>query len=397
MVRIQPKFLLYTVSYKLALPYSQSFHLISLLISTVSTSCYNITTPILTSDTTDTPDTMALPFTPTIKAELKQFSDRLVKLPRKIRNMIFGYVVRQDTPINLNDTAIGFSVMDSTLLELQEAAYKNNAFSFTILPPIRKLPCIVHNPDIFFGADGSNSDSEVEEDSEFCNCAVITDPLSTCSYEEYQFTIWGVHFEYKKYIQHLIVVAEEIEVPDLNPHDSEICFTKDRPRIRTQWKELLDLPCLQNLTVQWEKTSLRKFTWADFAPVIRQLRSTRPKLHLTFNMSYESLILKNHGLRSSLVSYSCFKKMSSSTLSANITELFDPPTEEDGVFARDDVEKERQTPVYAILGTLVNRNLNESGLRSTLRNFLIGHPAYRRVELDEHWKVYQKVKEGSHD
>lgn len=116
---------------------------------------------------------------------------------------------------------------------------------------------------------------------------------------------------------------------------------------------------------------------------------------MTFNMSYEDLILRNYELRLCLSKYRFFRNASSNTLSVNITELFDPPTEEDEVFARDHIKKERQTPVYAILGALVNENLSEAELRSTVRNLLVGHTACRRVELDERWKMYQKVNERS--
>ncbi|OAL54290.1 hypothetical protein IQ07DRAFT_583584 [Pyrenochaeta sp. DS3sAY3a] len=280
-----------------------------------------------------------------------KFFNGFLNLPRELRDLIYRYVVAKDKPINI--TGIGPRPQLAHPIispELCKAFYENNTVSVTFADYFR----IRNN----------------------------TVPLRT----------WGIRSQYRRHIRHLIINASEslpIET-DLSPEALEYECAVSRPTVRKQWEELLELQSLQSLTINMQKYSTRVFTWANFAPVLYQLRDENVNLKITFNISFDTVLKINwSGPWESQFHDANFDGYESMGF-VDVSDLVARPSEEDRAYVEEHVKVRKRSRMDAVEGLLMETAANK---RLLAPHYMVKDPPLLRVQMEEHYQVYRKRKE----
>ncbi|CAO2654751.1 Nn.00g114840.m01.CDS01 [Neocucurbitaria sp. VM-36] len=271
-----------------------------------------------------------------------------LSLPRELRDLIYPYIVTKDDPIYLAATDTQLNIRNATIsAELLEAVYTHNTF-------VVSFSHSVHSQD-----------------------------------ENASASIWGDQPQYKKYIRNIIVEASEVKLEETELPQLERECTVTRPEVRKEWLELLELPRLERLTINMQKGSSKKFCWANFSPVLYQLRSTLPKLQITFNISFDNL-LEFHwydpvwqSANNPVAIY--YHPMSF----VDVSELIERPSEDDKQYVELFLTKRNETTSRdAVAGLLA---LSPEDKRTLGRHYVVKEPALLRVLMEDHWEVYKGV------
>jgi hypothetical protein len=286
---------------------------------------------------------------------LDQLNDRIMQLPRELRDMIWKYTVAQDGPINITKSTLQFNVADTTILaELREAAYTHNTLVVTFPTTFRTQ-------------------------------GVIAPPT------------WGAYPEYKHHIRTLVV--EEMEpwtppriITNLLPWERE--QARRTSPLRQQWLDLLDLPHLESLTINMQKHFNTSFGWHIYTPILLHLRSSLPNLHFTFNISFDDLLKplwdsETWDLAGSTVplNESEYDPMGY----VDITELFQQPSKEDREYVAQHCQGRREVAGRDAMRGLVYENKQDR--RMLAMHYVVKEPELLRVMVDEHYEVYRRVAE----
>jgi hypothetical protein len=289
---------------------------------------------------------MSIELSPT----LDQLADSIMRLPRELRDMVWAYTVQQEEPVNITKSIAQFNVANTTILaELREAAYTHNTLVVT-----------------------------------FSNPAHIQDDTTPA--------IWGAHPEYKRHIQTLIVeVTEPPTYPtDLLAREGE--YPRSESSLRKQWNELLYLPRLESLTINMQKLSATRFGWPVFTPILLQLRSSLPKLHITFNISFDDLLKPRWDDEA--------WDLAGSTVPLNadeydpmgfvdITELFDSPSEGDKEYVEEHCRERKEVVGRDAMRGLVYEYAQDR--RELAMHYVVKEPELLRVMIQEHYEISKRA------
>jgi hypothetical protein len=262
--------------------------------------------------------------------------------------MIWTYSVKQDAPINITKGIVQLNASNTTVLaELREAAYASNTL-------------------------------------------VVTFPVSDDDTAE---NTWGTHPEYKYHIRDLVV--EVVETWSCDQGDM-MTFQHERSisqrRLRSEWAELSGLPRLENLTINMQKTSTTQFAWPIFAPILIQIRKSKPNLHITFNISFDAILARswNEEIWAD-PSGDAYHPMGF----VDVTELVAPPTEEDRMYVREHgLSSKNMYTRDVVQGLLSETTANR---RMLAVHYVVKEPQLLRVLMEEHYEIYETVKRENED
>ena len=275
------------------------------------------------------------------------------RLPRELRDLIYSYVVRRDTPTHLKNAILQQKISRlSITTELLEAEYTYNTFVVTFSNPNRsRISVAAHS-------------------------------------------IWGAQPEYKRFIRNLIVEATETRLVETELLSLERECSVARPEIRKEWAELLDLPRLSSLTINMQKYYPSQFTWANFSPIIYQLRSKIPKLKITFNISFDVVLWRAWSSTTWDPRWSTPDDDYGTMGYVDVSDLIEAPSEEDRIHveqycAEKKIETKGRDAVVGLLGEF------PASKRTLAPYYVVKEPSLLRVLMEEHWEIYKKCRQDA--
>lgn len=293
---------------------------------------------------------------------LRTFKHHFLRLPRELRDIIYAeiYYNPLPEPISLNTIQIepaGLALLaeDKTGLDLKpeilEALYTYNTFHVTFQDP----------------HDTKNT----------------TSPTGLSAFPQYE-----------EYIRNLTVYAEE-----------DVTFLRGKPNAlenfelqcvlgqnasRAQWERLLKLSRLEQLTIRFQKAHASHFSWADFSPILIELRNTLPRLRLSFCVSFDTLLERewNHPRWANSPNQDEFDPMGY----VDVSEVVDLPTERDYRFVNPDNIQGSESYGRTIVGGLLGESA--AGRRSLALTYVVCMPGALRVRMLDHHGIYKRMKDA---
>lgn len=290
------------------------------------------------------------------------FRERFVRLPRELRDLIYAKVYEDALPIPMETIDADPSIL--TLFEPEdhgvypeyksevlEAFYTHNKFIVTFLDPH-------HHP---------SRTQDVQ---------------------------WSPYPSYHKHIRNLSIHAQEsLLSPTTDLEKTErSCLGRLAPQ-RSSWERLLSLPRLSRLTIRLQKRQNGNFAWADFSPVLIELRNNLPGVVIEFFASFDALlerywtdpIWENNTQLGNVVELS-YEPMGF----VDMTELMGPPTEEDVDYVRRYCPDVKDASGRDVLIGLLDEFAPQR--RALALHYMVKEPAILRIRMMEHYEVYKKSK-----
>lgn len=276
---------------------------------------------------------------------------RFLNLPRELRELIEAYVVVQDTPLELTNREIHVPV-DHPMLSVEwlEAMYTYSTCSVT------------------FSDDGASGDN-----------------------------LFGNRPQHIRLIRHLVVNASEAVLREDNLERAEHeCVTR-KPRVRHGWNELLQLPRLESLTINMQKTASSGFAWANFSPILYDLRARLPRLRIVFNISFDVLLenkwnidlVQSEQLRQWIPRDTTDHPYSPMGF-VDLSVLIAPPTDEDRAYIAEYLPDTREVGSPDIVRGLLDEVPEHR--RILTEHYLVKEPSLLRVVMAEHYDIYKRVR-----
>ena len=225
--------------------------------------------------------------------------------------------------------------------------------------------------------------------------STIIIPFSDPRGSGYTCSIGGsAHPQHEEHIRKAIILAEESELPctESLEHLETLCRSNDLGNTRAQWEGILSLPRLEHLTVRLQKKVSTHPSWADFSPIIVQLRKNLPKLEIAFTVSFDALLERvwydpiwDNNTEPGNVMELPYEPMGF----VDVTELFRPPTAED--FA--DVEEHHAGDKHTYGRDIVSGLLDvfPAMKRSLALHYVVKDPELLRVRIMDHYDVYEMM------
>lgn len=288
------------------------------------------------------------------------FQKQLFRLPRELRDLIYTEVFSDSVPIPLEDVRATLAALpllapdgnvQGILPEVVEAFYTHSTFEVSVSRP-----------------QASES-----------RCA-----------------IGGSMFpQYEKEIRKLIVHAEEeLLLPEPTLENLEWCLQAGWHETRVLWASLLQLTRLEKLTVRFQKHAHDRLFWADFSPILYELRERHPKLQLSFGLSFDNLLEQywydpfwtNCDQLGNLV-----EKPYDPMGFVDVMELFEPPTDEDyaHVQEHEHLMQDKDTHGQDILRGLLDEVASQK--RALAIHYVVKEPELLRVRMMEHYDIYKRM------
>jgi hypothetical protein len=277
-------------------------------------------------------------------------------LPRELRDHIFFYIVSDDPnpPIFITNSIIQLPWDNTSIAEeWLEAIYTHR-------------PC----------------------------CITFPDPNNIASARsEY---VWGAYPEYKDFIRHLIVDAPEASLySDEELVGIEWECTRRFAEVRQDWHSLFALTKLESLTIRLQKNNLHSFSWANFSPIVYELRERKPNLRVEMYISFDTILERDwdtwqpiqtiqDGWDNDVVISEPYLPMGY----ADVTELIQPPTAEDHVYVEWHLSGVREVGYRNIVRGLLDET--PANRRQLAKHYLVKEPALLRVLMEEHYEVYKR-------
>ncbi|KZM25876.1 uncharacterized protein EKO05_0009159 [Ascochyta rabiei] len=297
---------------------------------------------------------------PCTKTEYDTFKDRFLRLPRELRDLVYANVYADSAPVDMGTidadptsmalvTSQGHQLDPEHAAEVLEAFYTHNTFNVTF-------------------PDGD----------------VITRtwpiPLSP-------------HPQYHKYIRTLNVYAREADIsPTASLRAIENRYKDVTFLRRVHWESFLGLPRLERLNIYLQKRHSQYFSWADFSPVLIELRQRLPRLQLTFSISFDTLlerywsdpIWENYTEPGNVVE-TPYDPMGF----VDISELIKAPTEEDVQYVQEHCSEQKGSPGRDILTGLLDETAPQR--RALAVHYVVREPSLLRVRMMEHYETYKRT------
>ena len=287
-----------------------------------------------------------------------QLDRHFLNLPRELRDLIYAYAATQDSPFVLTDRNIQVPLDHPVIsAEWLEATYTHNTCSVAF------------------------SDFRLLRDSKV------------------QRSLWGSYPQYKRFIRHLVVNASEVVLWQDDLEKLELECTVTKPEVRQEWNELLELPCLESLTIYLQKWSSTGFSWANFSPIVYQLREQVPKLHIVFNVSFDVILenkwnidltfrdeLGDRTARTHALEEDPYLPMGF----VNMSELFKPPTDEDRVYVGEHLSGTRDIGSMDIVRGLLDET--PANRRLLAQHYVVREPALLKVLMCKHYEIHKQAR-----
>lgn len=283
-----------------------------------------------------------------------------LRLPRELRDLIYAEVFSDAAPVSLHDIQIG-----PAGLALLAADETNLNFKSEILEAI------------------------------YTHSTLII-PFSDPRGSEYTCSIGGsAHPQREEHIRKAIILAEESELPctEALEHLETVCRSNDLGNTRAQWEGLLNLPRLEHLTIRLQKKVSAHFSWADFSPIIVQLRRNLPKLKITFTVSFDTMLERDwyDPIWENYTEPGNVQELPYDPMGfVDVTELIQPPTVEDFAYVEEHLAGDKTTYGRDIVRGLLDET---AALRMGLApHYVVKDPELLRVRIMDHYEVYSKMK-----
>lgn len=284
----------------------------------------------------------------------KSGSDRLgyrfLALPRELRDLIYPYIVTQDAPINLTNTDISSPVSHPLIAaEWLEAIYTYNT------------------------------------------CSVTFSYEATLRYKKLRPSIWGAHAEYKSYIRRLIVNADEAPYEHLhNLEKLEEKYRSGGSMSRLEWTDLLELPRLESLTINLQKTHPKVFSWTNFSPILYEIREQIPRLCIIFKVSFDAILesIWNEMTFVDNVHDGNYEPMGF----VDVSELIAAPTDEDRGYVDEHMRGSRDLGKRDIVRGLLDESAEDR--RVLAQYYLVKESSLLRVLMAKQYEIYKRIREA---
>jgi hypothetical protein len=279
-------------------------------------------------------------------------------LPRELRDHIFFYIVSDDSnsPLRITNSIIQLPWNDPSIAEeWLEAIYTHR-------------PCTIVFPD-------------------------PNNPASAPS--KY---IWGSYPEYKHFIRHLIVDAPEASLySDEDLVGIEWECARRFAEVRQDWLSLFALTKLESLTICLQKNKLHSFSWANFSPIVYELRERKPNLRVKMYITFDAVLERawdtwqpvqtiGNPWNNGVVIMEQYLPMGY----ADVSELIHPPTAEDHVYVEWHLSGVREVGYRDLVRGLLDET--PASRRQLAQHYLVKEPALLRVLMEEHYEVYKRSR-----
>ena len=294
--------------------------------------------------------------------EYDMFKERFLRLPRELRDLVYANVYDNSAPVPMehidSDPAIlilfetnGHEVDPEYRAEILEAFYTHSTFVVTFLDPQHQ----------------TREDWHVQ---------------------------WSPYPQYHKYIRNLEIHAQESNLgPTVDLENIEHDCLGGLGLRRSYWERLLELPRLEKLTIRLQKRHNSHFVWADFSPVLIQLRERLPNIQIAFYVSFDTLlerywsdpIWENNTEPGNEVELP-YDPMGF----VNVTELVEAPTEEDVKYVQENCPELKDASGRDILIGLLDEFAPQR--RALALHYVVKEPAFLRVRMMEHYELYKDWK-----
>jgi hypothetical protein len=292
-----------------------------------------------------------------VDAELSsscRLGQRFCRLPRELRDFIWFYIVQDTTPFDISSPDIPIPPNNSALSsEYLEAVYTHQTCRVTLT-----------NPDLIDGGHqlGAN--------------------------------IWGPYPQHKRFVRHLVVSARESSVFfGNNVEESEYACTEEEPGLRREWLQLLELPRLESLKIEMQKTNNFDFGWMSFSPILYELREQKPDLRIRFFVCFDEMLKKRWDeYGSAEAEHASPEAAEYSPMGfADVSELIDPPSEKDRGVVRLLRAAGNATFSLDIKSGLLDET--PESRRRLASTYTAKEPEYMRVLAAEHYEIYKRIRD----
>jgi len=179
----------------------------------------------------------------------------LLRLPRELRDQIYKQVLTVEQPLPIRD------------------AYAHQIFSIFWKQPTLLAEAL----EIFYKVNTFVLDLEVDEQAS---------PSET----------WGPYPHVKQHIRSLVVHCKERthtspeRAPIIGVYHTEIEKQYRTSHDRRRWEQLLEIPALQKLNINMQKTSTHMLSADDFGPIVYELRARNPAFQVDFLISLDDML-----------------------------------------------------------------------------------------------------------
>jgi hypothetical protein len=273
--------------------------------------------------------------------------------------------------------------------ELRELVYTHGIVRDTLELTDRDISAPVHHPAI--------NVEWLEAMYAYSTCSVTFSDARELRDNGVQHSLFGNHPEYKRLIRYLVVNVLEAELgeEDLERAEHE-CVTR-KPEARQEWNELLQLPRLESLTINMQKTKSSSFVWANFSPILYEIRERMPKLHVVFNISFDTLLENKWNIdlaQSELLRQWIPRDITNDPYLpmgfVDLTALIAPPTNEDREYMRDNFLGPMDVGSVDIVRGLLDEIPEHRRLLT--EHYMVKEPAVLRVVMARHYEIYKRVR-----
>lgn len=288
------------------------------------------------------------------------FGRLFLALPRELRDHVFYFVVYDDAPWDITNSDIQIPLRSSTIsTEWLEAAYTHRICRVTF------------------------SDPELLRRGQI------------------QHSIWGPSPQHKRFIRCLIVNASEASLAHReNLEDYEHDCVVQHPEVRQEWLELFELPRLESLKIEMQKTNNTLCCWANFSPVLCQLCEQIPALRLEFHVSFDEILRtawEVYAANNVLVAIGAededdsYKPMGF----ADVSEFIASPTIKDREVMDLLLSSNESVSWMDVTRVDITRGLLDEtpvGRRLLAPYYIVKEPALARVLIAEHYEIYKRLR-----
>lgn len=300
---------------------------------------------------------------------------RFLQLPRELRDVIYSFIVLSDGAIKTTDRdkIAPPYVQKDGMLELTK----------------RIIDVPVDHPMI--------RSEWLEAIYSYSKCSITFTHPTLLRENIFPHKLFGNHPENKTFIRTLVVYASEAVLLQDDPESAEKECVFRKPEVRQEWNELLQLPRLESLTINMQKKVSSGFVWANFAPILYELRERIPKLRITFNVSLD-VLLENKWNIDLAQSEQLREWIPRDTEDdpylpmgyVDISDLTEPPTDEDRAYVKEHLPDTRDVgsndPVRGLLDETPQYR------RLLTKHYLVKEPALLRMLMAEQYEIYKRVR-----